>query len=194
MVHAFLRPGEGVSGTLVGTVRAQAHRVAAARRLPVVVVDAAAGVGCPVIASLHNADLALVVAEATLSGLHDATRVMRLAIGMGIETALCVNRWDLEPEIADRVEEEARTLGATVAPRVRDDSEFVASQLRREAVVERAVGGAAADIARLWDQLRHRLFDAPGADTRAQGLQALRAGRATLRQRTSQTPPARSFT
>jgi len=157
MVHAFLHPGEDGSGEMVSTVRMHARMIAAARGLRLVVVDGAAGVGCPVIASLSNVDLALVVAEATLSGLHDVTRVLRLAAAMRVDTALCVNRWDLDPELADRVEERGRALGATVVARIRDDAEFVASQLRREAVVERAVDGAAADVARLWDQVRHRL-------------------------------------
>jgi MinD superfamily P-loop ATPase len=193
MVHAFLPPGEGVSGELVSTVRAQACMVAADRGLSLVVVDGAAGVGCPVIASLRNVDLALVVTEATLSGLHDASRVLRLAAGMGVETALCVNRWDLDPEVADRVEAEARTLGATVVARVREDAEFVASQLRGEAVVERSARGAAADLACLWDQVRHRLFDAPAADTQAPDLRALQAGRPSSGRRASRTSPARSF-
>jgi MinD superfamily P-loop ATPase len=189
MIHAYLHQGDDVSGELVSTVRRQARKVAHERGLPLVIVDGTAGVGRAVIASLRDVDLALVVAEATLSGLHDATRVLRLAAAMGVDTALCVNRWDLAPEVADRVEEEARALGASVMARIRNDAEFVVSQLRREVVVERSVRGAAADIARLWDQVRHRLLDTRAADPQALSLRVPQARHPSSRGRTHFTRP-----
>jgi len=115
---------------------------------------------------LAHADLALVVAEATLSGLYGATRVLRLARDMGVDAALCVNRWDLDPDLADRIEADARALGATIATRIRDDSSFVASQLRGDAIVECARCGAAADVARLWGDLLG-FMSVDGPETRA---------------------------
>ena len=43
------------------------------------------GIGCPVIASLTGADLALIVTEPTVSGVHDMKRVAELAAGHGHE-------------------------------------------------------------------------------------------------------------
>jgi len=154
MVHARLNPGAGDSGKLVGIVRDEARTIAEQRGYSLVLVDGAPGVGAPVIALLAQADLALVVAEATLSGLYGATRVLRLTRDMGVDAALCVNRWDLDPDIADRLEADARALGATIVARIRDDQSFVASQLRGDAIVENARGGAAEDVARLWGDLR----------------------------------------
>jgi len=154
MVHARLNPGEDDSGRLVSIVRHRARMVAEQRGLSLVLVDGAPGVGARVLASLAHADLALVVAEATPSGLYGATRVLRLVRDMGVGAALCVNRWDLDPDLADRIEADARALGATIVTRIRDDPSFVSSQLRGDAIVERARRGAAEDIARLWGDVR----------------------------------------
>ncbi len=163
MVHARLNPGEGDTGRLVSIVRDEARTVAEQRGLSLVLLDGAPGVGAQVMAMIVHADLALVVAEATLSGLYGATRVLRLARDMGVDAALCVNRWDLHPELADRLEADARALGATIATRIRDDPSFVASQRRGAAIVECARCGAAADVARLWgDLLGFMAVDGPG--------------------------------
>jgi MinD superfamily P-loop ATPase len=70
LVHARLGIAEDNSGKLVTLVRNRAREVAAARGLPLVIVDGAPGIGCPVIASLTGADLVLAVTEPTVSGRH----------------------------------------------------------------------------------------------------------------------------
>jgi len=53
-----------------------------------IVVDGAPGIGCPVIASLANTDLALIVAEPSLSGLSDMLRVVKLTEHFRIRSAV----------------------------------------------------------------------------------------------------------
>lgn len=154
MVHARLRPGEENSGKLVTVVRREARRLAERDGSPLVLVDGSPGVGCPVIASLTNADLALVVAEPTLSGLHDAGRVLELADQLHVDAALCVNRWDLSPRLADRLESEAQAHEVSPVGRVREDLAMVDAQIRARAVTELTDYGAAADLRAVWDRLR----------------------------------------
>ena len=114
MVHARLYPGEENSGKLVSVVRREAQQEAVDADIPLVLIDGSPGIGCPVIASLTGTDLALVVAEPTLSGLHDARRVIELARQLRVPAVVCVNRWDLNPAMASRVKDEAASLGATL--------------------------------------------------------------------------------
>jgi MinD superfamily P-loop ATPase len=152
MVHARLGVAAENSGKLVSTVRREARRIAEEQHRPLVIVDGPPGIGCPVIASLAGASLVLVVTEPTVSGEHDMARVLSLAAHFGIPAAVCVNKWDLEPATADRIEDLARKAGARIAGRVRYDPAVTSAQLQERAVVE--TGGASADdIRRVWSDL-----------------------------------------
>jgi len=71
MAHAQLNIAEEASGKLVTAVRNTAQQVAEKEGCELILIDGAPGIGCPVIASLTGVDLALVVTEPTMSGLHD---------------------------------------------------------------------------------------------------------------------------
>jgi MinD superfamily P-loop ATPase len=160
-----MHPGEENSGKLVSTVRREARQAAAASEIDVIIVDGSPGVGCPVIASLTNADLALVVAEPTPSGVHDALRVIELARKMHIPTALCVNRWDISPSWTDHMERDAADLGVTLAGRVRDDAQVVAAQMDNCSIIESADIPAAHDVRRLWRRLERWIAQPPLTQT-----------------------------
>lgn len=161
MVHARMHPGEENSGKLVNTVRREARQAAAASDIDLIIVDGSPGVGCPVIASLTNADLALIVAEPTPSGAHDALRVIELARKMRIPTALCVNRWDISPSWTERLESDAADSGVMVAGRVRDDAQVVAAQMQNHSIIESAEIPAAQDVQRLWVRLQRWITQPP---------------------------------
>ena len=97
MVHAELYPGEEASGKLVAMVREMARDLAAAKNLDLILIDGSPGIGCPVIASLTGVDLALVVTEPTVTGEHDLVRLLDVAGHFGIKTAVCINKYDLNP-------------------------------------------------------------------------------------------------
>jgi MinD superfamily P-loop ATPase len=150
MVHARLGIAAENSGKLVSTVRTTARRIAEERGLDLVLIDGSPGIGCPVIASVTGATLALAVTEPTLSGLHDLERVAELTRHFGIPTLVCVNKWDLNPEVCERIEARARETGVGLAGRVRYDHAFTAAQIRAKAVVEYRQDGCAADLRAVW--------------------------------------------
>jgi hypothetical protein len=102
------------------------HRAARARRIAeqevvLVIVDGPPGIGCPVIASVTGASVVLVVTEPTVSGEHDLERVLALTRHFDIPAVVCVNKWDINPEMTQRTEDKARRAGAQVAGRIRYD-------------------------------------------------------------------------
>ena len=94
-VHARLGIGEENSGKLVTEVKKKAKEIAEKHDLDWVIVDGPPGIGCPVIASLSGADLALVVTEPSLSGIHDMERVVQMARHFQIKSACCINKYDI---------------------------------------------------------------------------------------------------
>ena len=152
MVYGRLGLAQANSGKLVSTVRRQAKLVAEERRRRLIIIDGPPGIGCPVIASVTGASLVLVVTEPTVAGEHDLDRVLRLTKHFGIPAAVCVNKWDLNPTVTERVEVKARERGAAIAGRVRYDRGVTAAQLHAKATVELDCE-AAADIRALWRDL-----------------------------------------
>jgi MinD superfamily P-loop ATPase len=161
MVHARLGVAEENSGKLVSTVRQAARQTAARRSFDLVLVDGSPGVGCPVIASITGADLVLVVTEPTLSGLHDLGRVAELTAHFGIPALVCINKWDLNPDLGERIEADAVQRGLAVAGRVRYDRAVTRAQIQGRTVVEapssRGETGCVDDIRSLWEVLRREL-------------------------------------
>jgi MinD superfamily P-loop ATPase len=152
MVHARLRVAAENSGKLVSTVRREARRITEEENHSLVIVDGPPGIGCPVIASVTGASLALVVTEPTVSGEHDLERVLSLTQHFGMPAAVCVNKWDLNPEMTARIEDKARRAGARIAGHVRYDRTVTLAQMQERAVVETDAPGGE-DVQRVWNQL-----------------------------------------
>ncbi len=154
MVHARLGVGAENSGKLVSIVRQHARRVADRQGIGLVIVDGAPGVGCPVIASITGASLALVVTEPTLSGEHDLKRVVELARHFNTQLCICINKWDVNPEMTARIEAFCREAVIPLAGRVRYDSGVTQAQLRSRTVVEIARDGVANDVQNVWSAVQ----------------------------------------
>ena len=152
MVHARLGVAAENSGKLVSTVRREARRIAGERGDPLVIVDGPPGIGCPVIASVTGASSVLVVTEPTVSGEHDLERVLSLTRHFGIPAAVCVNKWDINPAMTERIEAAARREGAHIAGRIRYDRAVTHAQMRMLAVVE-IDAPCAGDIRNVWNRL-----------------------------------------
>lgn len=152
MVHARLGIAAENSGKLVSLVRREACRIAAESKRDLVIVDGPPGIGCPVIASVTGATLVLIISEPTVSGEHDLERVLELAKHFHVDAAVCINKWDLNPEMTARIEAKAQRAGAWLAGRIRYDPAITRAQIEGRAVVEMDAPSAD-DIRVVWERL-----------------------------------------
>jgi MinD superfamily P-loop ATPase len=74
LFHAHLFAARENSGKLVTLVKQKARLLALDEGRELLIVDGPPGIGCPVIAASTGADLALLVVEPTISGIHDLER------------------------------------------------------------------------------------------------------------------------
>jgi len=103
MCHASLKPGEETSGKLVHEVKKRARELAKEESSELILIDAPPGIGCSLIATLSGADFSLIVTEPTLSGVHDMERVLSVAEHFGVHPFVCVNKYDLNEEVTERI-------------------------------------------------------------------------------------------
>ena len=153
LVHARLGIGQESSGKLVTVVRTQAAALAREQGAALSLIDGSPGIGCPVVASLTGADLALVVTEPTVSGLHDLERVAGVARKLSVPVTVSINKHDINPDAASRIEDWCAGENIQVAGRVPYDDDVTDAQVNGLSVVEHSDGPASVAIRELWDNV-----------------------------------------
>lgn len=150
MLHARLVPGQDNSGKLVSTLRQAARTLPDGDGADWILVDGPPGTGCPVISSLTGADYAVLVTEPTLSGYSDLQRAAAVADHFRVPTGVVVNKADLNPEIAARIEEYAVTARRDILGRITYDPAFTRAQRAGAVVLEFASEALRANLEGIW--------------------------------------------
>lgn len=150
MVHAKLGIAAENSGRLVTLVRSEAKRCAEEQQADYVIIDGSPGIGCPVIASLTSSDLALIVTEPTVSGVHDLERIGHLAQQLRVPAMVCVNKWDINPDVTEAIRLSAQKHGLGFAGVVRYDATATRAQREAKTILEYPESGIAEDIRQIW--------------------------------------------
>jgi MinD superfamily P-loop ATPase len=154
MVHAKLGIAEENSGKLVSLVRKQAKSLAEKNNCDWVLVDGAPGTGCPVIASLSGIDCAVVVTEPTLSGLHDALRVIEVTRHFNVSSKLVINKYDLNIYMSDKIEKHCRENGIELMGRVKFDKSVVRAMVEGKTIMEYKDSPVKHAIQSIWEKLK----------------------------------------
>ncbi len=157
MVHARLGIAESNSGKLVSHVRKEAKSIAMEKGLDLIIGDGSPGIGCPVIASLTGVNLALIVVEPSVSGIHDMKRVCELADHFKINTMLCINKYDLNNDNTKEIEKFCEGRGVEIAAKIPYNIDFTKAQLEAKSIVEYSDCAASDEIKKMWDRILYNL-------------------------------------
>ena len=158
LVHARLGIAEENSGKLVTLVRQESKKLAEQKDLDLILTDGPPGVGCPVIASIGGASAVLVVAEPSLSGIHDMQRVVQLAKHFKVPALVCVNKFDLNLDLTRNIENFARDEGLPYLGRIPFDPIFTKAMVQGQTIFEYnsdSSGGQA--VKKIWNNLSEKL-------------------------------------
>jgi MinD superfamily P-loop ATPase len=136
LFHAALRPAQENSGKLVTLVKQHARLLAMDTGQDMVLVDGPPGIGCPVISATSGADLALIVAEPTITGVHDMLRAIDTCRHFGVRALVCINKADLYPQGAAKIDEYCREEGITMIGRIPFDPTVTEAMVQGEPVTE----------------------------------------------------------
>jgi MinD superfamily P-loop ATPase len=157
LCHARLGIAQENSGKLVALVRQNAKLMAERENLDYIITDGPPGIGCPVISSLSGANLALLVTEPTLSGIHDLERVIGVCRHFGVPVLVCINKYDLNEENTSRIESYCGSEGIEVAAKIPFDNVMTEAIVEGLPVVEYSDNGVTRQIKELWRILSGKL-------------------------------------
>lgn len=136
LISGELKLGELASGEVVAGVRKYAEEINKKLKTQVVLIDSAAGIGCPVIASLVGTDYIVAVTEPTPSALHDLKRVLYLADYFQIKHGIIINKYDLEEKFCLNIEKFAKESNVAIIGKIPYKKDFVDSTIKMKPVIE----------------------------------------------------------
>ena len=148
---AQLKMGSGASGKLVTAVKQQLTQEAPDSTLAI--IDGSPGIGCPVIASISGVDFVLIVAEPTISGMHDMKRIIETSKHFGVSCAVCINKFDVNEDTANEIESYCNGLSVPVIGRIPYDGTVVKAVNRCQSIACYPDSPAGKAIASVWDNI-----------------------------------------
>ncbi len=152
-VHARLGIAEENSGKLVTLVRQNAKSVAEKERKDFVIIDGPPGIGCPVIASLGGIDIALIITEPTLSGIHDLERIVGVAHHFGIKSLICINKYDINLTLTQEIEKYCLDNNIELVGKILFDISVTEALVRGLPIVEYSNNQVTGEIKNLWKKI-----------------------------------------
>jgi len=108
LVSGKLLPGEKNSGKVVHEIRKKADEIEKKESIDIVLIDSAAGIGCPVIASVMGCNYALAVVEPTPASISSLKRAIEVVKHFAIPYEVVVNKVGISMENEDAIKKEFR--------------------------------------------------------------------------------------
>lgn len=132
-----LKFGEHNSGHLVASIRNLARRKAQDTGSDVIIVDAAPGIGCPVIASITGADYVVAVTEPTPAAKRNLERLSRIVNHFGVPAGVVINKSGLSVDVKNSIKDWVlKELGFHFLGEVPVDYEVVKALVQMKPVIE----------------------------------------------------------
>lgn len=106
VIQGQIEPGEAESGEAVTEIRSYADDKIV-KNNTLIVQDSAAGIGCPVIASIVGSDYVIAVTESSKASFSDLKRALDVVKKFGIDYGIVINKYNLNIELSQRIEKYA---------------------------------------------------------------------------------------
>lgn len=153
-VYARLGIAEENSGKLVTLVKQNAKEIGERENKDYIIIDGPPGIGCPVISSLANIDLALIVTEPTLSGIHDMERVADVAKHFGVHTKVVINKYDINLKNTQDIRKICHSRNIEVLAELPYSQKVIQSLVKSSILVEFCNDRIVKDIIALWERIK----------------------------------------
>lgn len=154
LVHANMGAGEENSGKLVSKIRERAQEIARKNKAKFIVNDGPPGIGCSAIASVTGTDLVLLVIEPSVSGLHDAKRLIKLVESFQIPLVATINKHNINEGFTEKVETFLDDKNIPILGKIPFTKKMVQSMIEKKSIVEFAPDHAVSKIFQtIWERI-----------------------------------------
>ncbi|RLJ10326.1 MAG: P-loop ATPase [Candidatus Aenigmatarchaeota archaeon] len=135
IVSGQLEMGESGSGKIVSVVKEEAYKIAEREGIENIIIDSSAGIGCPVIASVKDADVGIVVTEPTPSAFEGLKRSSEVLQHFGIPYGIVINKYDINAKVLKGIEMFAKEQDIPVIGKIPYDEDFVKALVELKPIV-----------------------------------------------------------
>lgn len=147
---AKLKMGSGASGKLVSAVKKQLTEESKEK---IAIVDGSPGIGCPVIASISGAHTVLIVAEPTISGIHDMKRIINTSKHFGVKCAVCINKYDINQEKSEEIKTYCQSVNIETIGFIPYDKTVIEALSEGKSIASYKDSAASKEILKIWEIL-----------------------------------------
>ena len=154
--RAMMGIGSDGSGKLVTHLRKNVKRFEEDKSITI--VDGSPGIGCSVIASITETDIALIVTEPTRSGLDDLKRILELAERFETQVLICINKYDINPDMSSQIEAFAEEKKIFVAGKIPFDKKVMESVNSLKPITEFKDSPARKAIEEMWIRMNSAII------------------------------------
>jgi len=157
LIFAKLDIAEENSGKLVTEIKQAAYNLVKENNKQILISDGAPGIGCPVIASLSNANYILIVTEPSLSGFHDLKRILELVKHFGYSAGCIINKYDINKKITKEIEIFSHNNELEIIGKIPYSDSFPKSLVLKQTVVEFDKSDIGKTVENCWSKLQSKL-------------------------------------
>lgn len=154
--RAEMEIGSDGSGKLISYLRKNGKKFSADEKL--IISDGSPGIGCSVISSITGSDAVLVVTEPTKSGLEDLMRVVALCQHFGVFTMVCINKFDINEEMSNKIEEFIKKEGLVLAGKIPYDDTVMKSINELKPIIYYEDSKASSVIKEMWQNIKNNIY------------------------------------
>ncbi len=146
--RAIMGIGSDGSGKLVTELRKDVKKYI--EHNSTLILDGSPGIGCSVIASITDTDIALIVTEPTKSGLDDLKRILELAEYFNTQVMICVNKYDINLGMTSQIEDYAKEKNLIVVGKIPYDNFVMKSVNTLKPITDFLASPARIAIEEMW--------------------------------------------
>lgn len=154
--RAEMNIGSDGSGKLISCLRKNSKNLNKNEKLTI--IDGSPGIGCPVISSITGSNSVLIVTEPTKSGLEDLIRVSSLCQYFGIFTMVCINKYDINENMSDEIENYINEQGLKFVGKIPYDDRVMESINNLKPITHYKESVANKEIQKIWTNIQALIF------------------------------------
>ena len=154
-IHANLHIAEDNSGKLVAQVRKEARKTAETISAQHIIIDGPPGIGCPVNAAIVGIDLALIVTEPTLSGIHDLERIIKVTGHFKVRSKVVVNKSDINLKNTKKIIKICSDNNLECIAQIPYDKAVIESLIEGKTMIEKfPEHNISLEIKKIWQEIK----------------------------------------